>query len=578
MLLLLLPYANGNRKPRLYNLRNEIYLDRDKVLNLKWDLDYKTKIVYFRLHANFGPEKWFGFGFSDYGESTNADLIVFWTDPLSIHHFQDTWSDSRGLLHIDSRQDYTVVKATVRPMETDIILYRKFDTCDEHDYQLDNGTTHIIFFISDGQPTHVDSMNITALNPGIQRVQLLKPELKKPNFPDDTWTFDVIAPKVHIPSKETTYWWYITTIPELRKKHHIIKFEGLIQNGNENLVHHMEVFHCEVGEKNTVPPYNGPGMAEGKPPELEACRNVIGAWAMGAQPLVLPEEAGTPIGSDQISRFVLLEVHYNNPGLKSGIIDSSGIRFYVTSQLRKYDAGIMELGLEYTDKMAIPPHQEKFLFEGFCIKECTEIGLPDHGIKIFASQLHSHLTGRRVYTKHVREGVELPELNRDNHYSPHFQEIRLLQAPVEIMPGDSLITTCEDTTLDRQNMTFGGFSIRDEMCVNYVHYYPRVELEVCKSSIATQDLKNYFKFMHGWDGAATSRDQGIQDNYNAIDWTPLNVHLLKTLYDSSPLSMQCNQSDGRRFPGNWEGASQPRIRVPLPKVARSCPFHTNIPL
>ena len=56
-----------------------------------------------------------------------------------------------------------------------------------------------------------------------------------------------------------------------------------------------------------------------------------------------------------------------------GAYDSSGIRFYVTSHLRLYDAGIMELGLEYTNKMAIPPHQEKFLLTGYCIEECTAV-------------------------------------------------------------------------------------------------------------------------------------------------------------------------------------------------------------
>ena len=45
----------------------------------------------------------------------------------------------------------------------------------------------------------------------------------------------------------------------------------------------------------------------------------------------------------------------------------------MTSQLRPYDAGIMELGLEYTNKMAIPPHQEKFLLTGYCIEECTAV-------------------------------------------------------------------------------------------------------------------------------------------------------------------------------------------------------------
>ena len=61
-------------------------------------------------------------------------------------------------------------------------------------------------------------------------------------------------------------------------------------------------------------------------------------------------------------------------------------------------------------------------------------GIWKSGISIFASQLHTHLTGKQVFTKHYRAGAELPELNRDNHYSPHYQEIRKLQRPVKIMP------------------------------------------------------------------------------------------------------------------------------------------------
>ena len=55
--------------------------------------------------------------------------------------------------------------------------------------------------------------------------------------------------------------------------------------------------------------------------------------------------------------------------------------------------------------------------------------------------------------------------------------------------------TCEYSTLDRENVTVGGFAISDEMCVNYIHYYPKVDLEVCKSSIDTTALKQYFSFM-----------------------------------------------------------------------------------
>lgn len=78
---------------------------------------------------------------------------------------------------------------------------------------------------------------------------------------------------------------------------------------------------------------------------------------MGADAFVYPEEAGLPIGGPGFNRHVMLEIHYNNPELRAGTVDSSGVRFVMTKSLRKYDAGVIELGLEYTDKMAIPPGQ-----------------------------------------------------------------------------------------------------------------------------------------------------------------------------------------------------------------------------
>ncbi len=37
----------------------------------------------------------------------------------------------------------------------------------------------------------------------------------------------------------------------------------------------------------------------------------------------------------------------------------------------------------------------------------------------------------------------------------------------------------------------------DEMCVNYVHYFPKTQsLEVCKSAVDTEALNHYFDFLH----------------------------------------------------------------------------------
>lgn len=45
--------------------------------------------------------------------------------------------------------------------------------------------------------------------------------------------------------------------------------------------------------------------------------------------MLLPEDAGFPLGGHNYSRYVLLEVHYNNPDKKSGKNLSHLIKFII---------------------------------------------------------------------------------------------------------------------------------------------------------------------------------------------------------------------------------------------------------
>lgn len=42
----------------------------------------------------------------------------------------------------------------------------------------------------------------------------------------------------------------------------------------------------------------------------------------------------------------------------------------------------------------------------------------------------------------------------------------------------------------------GGFGILEEMCVNYVHYYPQTRLELCKSAVDPGFLQKYFRLVN----------------------------------------------------------------------------------
>ncbi|XP_074594272.1 dopamine beta-hydroxylase-like [Brevipalpus obovatus] len=546
-------------------------LDGSDRFRLFWSVNYDLKSVNFevRLRTN-RINQWFAIGLSDYGEVSNADFCIIWFDYDSKVHFQDTWTDSQGFVNLDTQDDCILVKYKREGHLLRFLYQKDFDTCDEKDKIIEDGTSHIVWAIGKGPIEHEYGLNLLDNEHGFQRVSLLKPSEIAPPLPKNTKILDVHNENVPVPSDETTYWCKLFKFPrELEKKHHIIRYEANIQPENVGLVHHMELFHCEIDASQDLPDWNGPCFDPKKPPILEACKKVLSAWAMGAGPFSYPHEAGSPFGGKNFSRFSMLEIHYNNEEKKSGIIDNSGLRIYYTPTLRKYDVGVLEIGLEYTDKNSIPPGQSLFDVSGYCVAECTRIGIPPDGITVFASQLHTHLTGVRVWTRHIRGGIELSELNRDDHYSPHFQEIRMLRNKVKVIPGDILINTCRYKTTERMGITLGGYGIRDEMCVNYIHYYPRAELEVCKSSVDSRTLGDYFEHLRTYENQNTSENYPISTNYRNIDWSTHQANQLNSFYLNSPLSMQCNKSSGDRFPGNWEGISLPEVRKPLEK-SNSC--------
>uniref|UniRef100_A0A8D8RMC2 Tyramine beta-hydroxylase n=1 Tax=Cacopsylla melanoneura TaxID=428564 RepID=A0A8D8RMC2_9HEMI len=557
-----------------------IPLNSEASYKLYWTPNYELKSIKFEIHLTPSLNKgdWFALGFSNYGDFTYADYCFVLRDENGHYSIQDVWSDD-DLMKIDERsQDCDGFSWSVRYNVTRFSFDRKFDTCDGDDLVIEDGTTHIVWLRGTQDLTNneedVDSISLTsATEQGMERTQLMK-TLSPDNLNnrEKAWSYVFHNTKLQVPTEETTYWCRVIRLPpELSEtKHHVIQFESAIQPSSEGIVHHMELFHCIAPPEQDVPLYEGPCSSPTKPAPVESCKSVIAAWAMGALPFKYPKETGRPLGGPSNNPYVMLEVHYNNPEHRTGLIDNSGLRLLISKSLRRYDAGIMELGLEYTDKMAIPPRTPYFTLTGYCTSECTTVSLPSQGIKIFGSQLHTHLTGKRVVTRHIRNGRELAELNRDNHYSPHFQEIRLLKHAVTLLPGDALITTCVYNTQSRPNVTLGGFAITDEMCVNYIHYYPLIDLEVCKSSVTSENLHTFFSYMHDWEGDRTNPDKGISYNYNAIDWSPAKTRLLQEFFDQSTMSMQCNQSNGLKFPGDWENLPNTPVLYPLPPKPRYC--------
>uniref|UniRef100_A0A8C5LH31 Dopamine beta-hydroxylase n=1 Tax=Jaculus jaculus TaxID=51337 RepID=A0A8C5LH31_JACJA len=548
-----------------------IPLDSKGVLKLSWNVSYVQETIHFQLSVR-DFRAGVLFGMSDRGELENADLVVLWTDGNRAY-FADTWSDQKGQIHLDTQQDYQLLQAQETSDSLSLLFKRSFATCDPKDYLIEDDTVHLVYGILEEPVQSLEAINTSGLQTGLQLVQLLKTEVPTPAMPEDVQKMDLKAPEVTIPGEETTYWCHVIELSQSFSRHHIIMYEAIVTEGNEALVHHMEVFQCTAELDN--PDFSGPCDSKMKPDRLNYCRHVLAAWALGAKPFYYPEEAGIAFGGPGFSRYLRLEIHYHNPLKIQGRQDSSGIRLYYTATLRRFDAGIMELGLVYTPVMAIPPRETAFVLTGYCTDKCTQLALPPHGIHIFASQLHTHLTGRKVVTVLARDGQERKIVNRDNHYSPHFQEIRMLKKIVSVHPGDVLITSCTYNTDDREVATVGGFGIHEEMCVNYVHYYPKTDLELCKSAVDPGFLQKYFHLVNRFNSeeVCTCPQASVPEQFTSVPWNSFSRETLKALYNYAPISMHCNKSSAVRFQGEWDLQPLPKIISTLKEPTPNCPAH-----
>lgn len=488
-----------------------------------------------------------------------------------------------------------------RRPKIEFVFSRPLDTCTQNRYAIDNGTTHVLWFHAKGPLVSFDALRLKdsehsdnnessiLVTKGMKRVQLLasRLNLRHKKVDKSVNKFSLRMQNYSIPSADTTYACKLFKLPPKfhSRSFHITKFgASILPQSNSHVVHHMELFNCanlnskersmldelyektkQVGSRNSGA-WTGDCNSATRPIALQACKRVILAWAMGAHPLEYPADVGQLIGGKSYSPYVLLEVHYNNEHMSPDLdADNSGLQFEYTHLMRKFDAGVLEIGLEYTDKNSVPPNLIAPL-SGHCVSECTRVGLlhnldsnrasdNQQGIHVFAAQMHTHLTGVASWTEHFRGGRRIGELQRDDHYSPHFQEIRQLPKPVHVLPGDALVHFCLYDTRTRAKITLGGFATTDEMCVTYLHYYPKVDLEVCKSSVDTRALASHFDKLARYELQPTNgSSKSVALNYDSIEWNPRQARKLLQLYDEAPIAMQCNRSDGGRFSGaTWSG-------------------------
>ncbi|KAL1254708.1 hypothetical protein QQF64_016937 [Cirrhinus molitorella] len=452
-------------------------LDAEGRYNIKWGFDEST--ITFEVEVE--TRGYIGFGLSPTGAMSSSDIVIGGVLNGS-PYLLDYYTDSNRKVHKDPLQSYQLLYGRENNTHTVLAFSRNLQTCDDNDKVITGSTVRVIWAF------HAEDVGVSGpvyhgTNRGRKSLRLLNPGTSS-SIPAGTAFFDLQNEEVPVPHKDTTYWCQIFKFPELKKKHHIIRIEPVIQKGHENLVHHILLYQCDSNlnksEINRGHECYHPNM----PDSFFTCETVLFAWAIGGEGFTYPPHVGMSIGTSIDPVYVQMEIHFDNPSLQKGIVDSSGLRLYYSPSLRRYDAGVIETGVWVSLYHMLPPGIQDFITEGHCTQECLQESLDSEmpsGIHVFAVLLHAHLAGRAITARHFRQQVELQPLASDDQFDFNFQEFQPLSQERIILPGDSLITECRYNTKGRMNMTWGGLSTRDEMCLSYLLYYPRVNLARCES-------------------------------------------------------------------------------------------------
>nr|XP_032817813.1 DBH-like monooxygenase protein 1 isoform X2 [Petromyzon marinus] len=370
----------------------------------------------------------------------------------------------------------------------------------------------------------------------------------------------------------------------------IIVVEPLVKPGHEGMVHHILLYQCALGLHEAILQSGHRCYQANMPEEFRSCESILFAWAIGGGAFLYPPHVGLSLGEPGDPVFVLMETHYDNPLQLSGIRDNSGLRLHYTAQLRAYDAGVMETGVWVSLYHMVPPHAPHWVSQGHCTRECLNEALGTErpqGVSVFAVLLHAHLAGRELLVRHWRGDRELPLLARDSEYDFNFQELHMLPSERLLLPGDHLTTECVYNTEGRVNMTWGGQSTHNEMCLAYVLYYPRVNLSRCQSlpeingQLAFIGVTDIYKPVTTWPFLIKDpiqyRNLTFTEAMDRFRWGRRQRRHFNQLVLRLPVNIRCSKYELEEW--SVQGmVTNPEVQVPWTSLNTSIVCPTGVPV
>lgn len=463
----LLP-AGGDAAPVTY--ANTRVVSPASNFELHWTIDGDT----IRVKLQADSAGWIGFGIGEAGSGSmpGSDIVI-----CGVNSNGEGWSSDRFATKfeepsVDGSQDWTLVAASNTAGVLTCELSRLLDTGDAlGDRRIeDKGQrTNFVFAYGLGLQVAYHGANRWAVQMDLYSPAAPSVIEEVTSHADYAGYTDFTISDYSIPQgTRTTYHTQCFTFSStgesiFQGQVDIIGVNVLVPLATQGHVHHMVVNAFKNGNCDRD---NGGDRLQ------------VYAWTAGQDGVAFPSTVGAQFGSDVGYISIELDMHYDNPSYVAGLVDNTTARLYhtaVNSTLRPQalaawtlgDNNLFLSGQGERPVVVIPQGLVRYDFK------CpgTQTATLPYPITVIGNFLHMHATGKMMETRVVRNGV-VQETRRIEYYDFNRQKIMKENNTYEVQPGDDIFISCwyeSDGTVE-----FGQGS-EQEMCIDFVSYYPKVD-------------------------------------------------------------------------------------------------------
>eukprot|EP00567_Pseudictyota_dubia_P000268 CAMPEP_0197466362 /NCGR_PEP_ID=MMETSP1175-20131217/65009_1 /TAXON_ID=1003142 /ORGANISM="Triceratium dubium, Strain CCMP147" /LENGTH=732 /DNA_ID=CAMNT_0043002397 /DNA_START=129 /DNA_END=2327 /DNA_ORIENTATION=+ len=478
------------------------------------------------LHAPSHSEGWSSLALAGNGGMKGASQIVVrkakednGSSEDMVWVAEDRYSDAYATPSMDDSQDVKLLFA--RQDEEDGTSWGvalRADSCDEQDYPVVDrsvwmhwalGSSHDFGFHGGNrgqfhanlmQPPSSSSADIPleprSANGGDANVEALE-------------AVDVLMPNVDVVMGDggsdptNPYICSFFDMDELKREHevetghqaqddkvHIVSFSPVVDSVSKDYVHHMILYACDEASAQ-----NGGYAHEKIVPECGSmpagCDEMMWPWAIGSANTVMPSNVGIPVGGENGSRWLVLQMHYYNPSLDEGVKDSSGVRVQFTPQLREHDAGYLQLsgGTGSFQRDPMPAGVSSHVLTPTFVVPSSCTSSWEEPLNVIGVGHHQHQVGKKISIEVQRNGQNLGPMRIERQFDFNHHSMEESAIP-QLLPGDEFVVNCEyDTSSRTEDVEFGEGS-QDEMCYGFVMYYPvQAEHDIFAYFPASEEVK-----------------------------------------------------------------------------------------